>query len=319
MRVPHTIGWGIGLALATAIISGFSIYLNGRVVKLFDDPTLLAAVRNGLVGLTLVLVAAGAGALPAVRTLSGRERLGLLAIGVIGGGIPFALFFEGLALSSSPAAAVIHKTLFLWVAVLAVPFLGERLGALPIAALALLLAGTIVLAPTGSIGTGPGELMILAATLCWAVEAVIARRLLRGRVPATLAAAARMTIGSLTLVAIAALTGGIGGVAAYGIDQWSAIVVTGLLLTGYVLTWYGALQRAPAATVTSVLVVGAVVTTGLQALTTGAAPAPGSLAGNLLLVGGCLLAIVAARTVVGRTVPATAPTWSSPTAPARLG
>ena len=104
MRVPRTIGWGIALALATAIISGFSIYLNGRFVKLFDDPTLLAAVRNGLVGLALVGIALGAGTLPAIRRLSGRERVGLLAIGIIGGGIPFALFFEGLALSTSPAA-----------------------------------------------------------------------------------------------------------------------------------------------------------------------------------------------------------------------
>ena len=93
----------------------------------------------------------GAGSLPAIRRLSGRERLGLLAIGIIGGGIPFALFFEGLALSSSPAAAVIHKTLFLWVAVLAVPFLGERFGLLPIAALVLLLTGTVMLAPAGLI------------------------------------------------------------------------------------------------------------------------------------------------------------------------
>ena len=99
MRVPNTVGWGIALALATAIISGFSVYLNGRFVKLFDDPTLLAAVRNGLVGLVLVGIAVGAGTLPAIRRLSGRERLGLLAIGIIGGGIPFALFFEGLALS----------------------------------------------------------------------------------------------------------------------------------------------------------------------------------------------------------------------------
>ena len=43
------------------IISGFSVYLNGRFVKLFDDPTLLAAVRNGLVGLALVGIAVGAG------------------------------------------------------------------------------------------------------------------------------------------------------------------------------------------------------------------------------------------------------------------
>jgi len=251
MRVPKTIGWGIALALATAIISGFSVYLNGQFVKRFDDPTLLAAVRNGLVGLALVAVAIGAGAIPAIRRLTRREQLGLLAIGVIGGGVPFALFFEGLALSSSPAAAVIHKTLFLWVAVLAVPFLGERLGALPIAALSLLLAGTIMLAPAGTIGTGRGELMILAATWFWAVEVVVARWLLRGTVPASLAAAARMTIGSLTLFAVAATTGGLGGVAAYGTDQWSAIAITSVLLAGYVLAWYGALQRGPATTVAS--------------------------------------------------------------------
>ena len=313
MRVPNTIGWGIALALATAIISGFSIYLNGRFVKLFDDPTLLAAVRNGLVGLALVGIAVGAGTLPAIRRLSGRERMGLLAIGIIGGGIPFALFFEGLALSSSPAAAVIHKTMFLWVVVLAVPFLGERLGALPIAALVLLLTGTVMLAPAGSIGTGPGELMILAATWCWAVEVVVARWLLRGRVPASLAAAARMTIGSLTLFAIAGTSGGLGGVAAYGAEQWTAIAITGALLTGYVLTWYAALQRAPATTVTSVLVVGAVITTGLQAVTSGTAPTAPSLVGNVLLVGGCAAAIVAARMVFGQTARGAAgrAQWSS--------
>lgn len=301
MRVPRTVGWGIALALATALISGISVYLNGRFVKLFDDPTLLAAVRNGLVGLALIGAALVAGTLPAIRRLSGRERLGLLAIGILGGGIPFALFFEGLALSSSPAAAVIHKTLFLWVAVLAVPFLGERLGALPIAALSLLLAGTILLAPAGTIGTGPGELMILAATWCWAVEVVIARWLLRGRVPSSLAAAARMTIGSLTLFAIAGASGGFAGLGGYGPEQWSAIAVTGVLLAGYVTTWYGALQRAPATTVTSVLVLGAVVTTALQSITAGAAPTAPSLIGNLLLVAGCAAAIVATRMVLDRT------------------
>ena len=313
MRVPNTIGWGIGLALATAIISGFSIYLNGRFVKLFDDPTLLAAVRNGIVGLALVGIALGAGTLPAIRRLNRGERLGLLAIGIIGGGIPFALFFEGLALSTSPAAAVIHKTLFVWVAVLAVPLLGERLGALPIAALVLLLTGTVMLAPAGSLGSGPGELMILAATWCWAVEVVIARWLLRGRVPATAAAAARMTIGSLTLFVIAGSSGGLGGVAAYGAEQWTAIAITGALLAGYVLTWYAALQRAPATTVASVLVVGAVITTGLQAVTSGTIPTAPSMLGNVLLVGGCAAAIVAARMALGRTAPSRAGTaqWSS--------
>ena len=67
---------------------------------------------------------------------------------------------------------------------------------------------------------------------------------------------------------------------------------------GYVLTWYAALQRAPATTVTSVLVVGAVITTGLQVITSGTAPTAPSLVGNVLLVGGCAAAIVAARMVL---------------------
>ena len=36
MRVPNTVGWGLGLALATALISGFSVFLNGQFVKLFE-------------------------------------------------------------------------------------------------------------------------------------------------------------------------------------------------------------------------------------------------------------------------------------------
>ena len=53
MRIPNSTAWGVGLAVTTALISGVSVYLTGQYVKLFDDPTLLAAVRNGLVGLVL--------------------------------------------------------------------------------------------------------------------------------------------------------------------------------------------------------------------------------------------------------------------------
>jgi hypothetical protein len=55
-----------------------------------------------------------------------------------------------------------------------------------------------------------------------------------------------------------------------------------MLLTGYVASWYAALQRAPASIVTSVLVVGAVVTGALQAAASGTLP-------RVELVGGYLL------------------------------
>jgi drug/metabolite transporter (DMT)-like permease len=294
MRIPHvpkTTAWGVGLALATALISGVSVWLNGRYVKLFDDPTLLAAVRNGLVGLVLATFALSSGRLGELRALDGRRRLALLAIGVIGGGIPFALFFNGLALSTSPAAALIHKTLFLWVAVLAVVALGERLGWAQLAALGVLLVGTLVLAPSGALGAGVGEAMIVAATLLWAVEVVVVRRVLLTGVSPSLAAAARMVVGSVTLLGLVAASGGLDGLATWGAAQWQAVAITSLLLTGYVATWYGALQRASASLVTSVLVLGVVVTTGLQAWSTGSIPAPTALAGNGLLLAGCLVAI----------------------------
>ena len=306
MRVPNTVGWGLGLALATALISGISVFLNGLFVKMFHDPTLLAAVRNGVVGLVLVAIAIGSGGLRDLRLLSRRQVGGLLVVGVIGGGIAFALFFNGLAASSSPAAAIIHKTLFIWVAALAIPLLGERLGALQVGSLVLLLAGTIVLAPAGSIGAGVGEAMVVAATLLWSVEVIVAKRLLRGDVPVPLVAAARMAIGSAALFAVVGSTGNITGVSEFGASQWLAIGVTSALLTGYVLTWFGALKRAPATSVTSVLVLGAVVTTILQAWNTGGLPASTAATGNLLLVAGGLVAAGAAWLAnrQTRTVPA---------------
>lgn len=294
MRIPNTAGWGIALALMTAVISGISVFLNGRFVKLFDDPTLLAAVRNGLVGLLLVGLAVGSGGLRELRRLDRMQLAGLLAVGVIGGGISFALFFNGLAASSSPAAAIIHKTLFVWVAALAIPLLGERVGVLQVASLVLLLAGTIVLAPAGSIGAGVGEAMVVAATLLWSVEVIVAKRLLRGGVPVSVVAAARMAIGAAALFTVVGATGDLSGVLAFGASQWLFIAVTAALLTGYVLTWFGALRRAPATSVTSVLVLGAVVTTILQSWSTGGLPAPAATGGNLLLLAGGLAAVAAA-------------------------
>jgi drug/metabolite transporter (DMT)-like permease len=294
MRIPNTVGWGLGLALVTALISGVSVFLNGRFVALFDDPTLLAAVRNGLVGFVLVGIAIASGGLAELRRLRWPQRLGLLAVGVVGGGISFALFFNGLALSSSPAAAVIHKTLFVWVAALAIPLLGERVGPLQVASIGLLLAGTLVLAPAGSIGAGVGEAMVVAATLLWSLEVIVAKRLLRNGVSVSLVAATRMAVGSLTLFAIVGATGDPSAVLAFGGQQWLAIAVTTALLAGYVLTWFGALRRAPATSVASVLVVGAVVTTVLQAWWVGGLPAPLATGGNLLLAAGGLVAVGAA-------------------------
>ncbi len=291
MTLPRTARWGIGLAFAAAGISGLAIFLNGLYVKEFPDQTLLAAVRNSLVGLALLGVLAASRRTGELRGLPTRRRLGLLAIGIIGGGIPFALFFTGLAMTSAPGAALIQKTLFVWVALLAMVFLGERLGLAQLGGVAVLLAGTLLVTP-GSLAVGPGEALILVATLFWAVEVLLAKRVL-GDVRTLPTAAARMVIGGLVLVGIVLFNGHLAQLAAWTPRQWLIVAGTGAILLAYVATWYAALRRAPASVVTSVLVVGAVITSGLQVIGTGKVPDAARLGGLALLIVGVVVVLAA--------------------------
>jgi len=308
-RIPAGIGWGAGLALLTALVSGVAIYLNSFAVKQVPDAAVYTTLKNGVAALVL-LVLLGAASRAEVRSLRPRQWGALAILGLIGGSLPFLLFFGGLAQASAPGAAFIHKTLFLWVAVLAVPLLGERLGWAQLAALGLLAVSQLIVAPPTGVRWGTGETMIAAATLLWAVEVVVARRLLgalgSGRIGSNVAAAGRMGFGLVFLAAYLVLTGRLGGIAALDAVAWAWILVTGLLLTAYVATWYAALQRAPATIVTSVLVVGAIVTGTLQTLGSGATLAPTLVAGYALMAAAVagVLFVTARRLRPGAAAPA---------------
>jgi uncharacterized membrane protein len=136
--------------------------------------------------------------------------------------------------------------------------------------------------------------MITAATLLWSAEVVLAKRLLVG-VSAPLLGAARMGLGFVVLVGYLAVSGRLGGLGAISAEALLWIVVTGALLAGYVATWFSALRLAPATSVTSVLVAGAVVTGVLSSLSSGAAPDPRVVLGYLLIVTAVALVVASAR------------------------
>lgn len=285
---------GALLALGTAAISGLAVYLNAFGVKLVPDAAVYTTAKNGVAAIILVALALAAGAGREARTLDGRRQAGLLAIAVIGGSVPFVLFFSGLAVATAPTAAFIHKTMFIWVAVMAVPLLGERLGYLPIAALGILLAGQALIAPPTGMGWGAGETMIAAATILWSIEVVLAKRLLSDVTPQLLGAA-RMGLGLVVLVGYLAISGKVGGLVAISGEAWLWVLVTGGLLAGYVTTWFAALRLAAATTVTSILVVAAVVTGVLTAVSKGTAPDPRVVVGYLLVLAGAgLVALIGA-------------------------
>jgi drug/metabolite transporter (DMT)-like permease len=289
--------WGLGLALGAAAISGVSIFVNGFAVKQLPDPAVYTTLKNGVAALLLVGLAVAVVRPHEIRAIRRVDWTWLAIIGVIGGSVPFVLFFTGLAQASAPSAAFIQKTLFVWVALLAVPLLGERLGWLQLAALGVLLAGqALILQPVG-IAWGSGESLIALATLLWAVETIVARRVLRS-VPSSVVGAARLAFGLVVLVAYLAATGRLGAVAALRPEQWSWVLLAGVLLAAYVGTWFAALQRAPASVVTAVLVLGAPVTAALSAIQTGHLAVGPALGGQALVLAGiAMIAVLAIREI----------------------
>ena len=286
---------GISLAFVTACISGVSIWANGHAVAHFPDATVYTTAKNAVAGaLLLVLLLTPASRGSASPFPVGRHRWpALLAVAVIGGSVPFVLFFEGLKESQATQAAFIQKTLVVWVALLAVPLLKERFRWPHALAIALLIGGQAWLAgKLGTVAFGKGEAMILVATLLWAVEIVFVKHLLRS-IPPSVVGAARMALGTMLLVAWLALTGKLGDLAGLSALQWRWALLTGLLLTAYVATWFAALARAQAVDVTAVLVFGALVTAILSGIVDGAAIGVGGTV--LVAAGSGLMAWAALR------------------------
>lgn len=295
MRGWSTRTTGLALALLTACISGVAVYVNGFGVSRFDDATVYTTAKNLIAALILIAVV-----LPrrAERTAwarpSSKRDWGMLAtVAVIGGSVPFVLFFEGLSRAASADAAFVHKTLVVWVALLAVPLLAERLNLWHIGAIGLLVAGqTLLTTDLASFSFASGEWMILAATLLWSLEFIAAKRVLRD-VGSLTVGAARMAGGVGLLVAFLAVTGRFGDLAGLTAAQWAWSAVVGGILAAFVASWYAALARVQAVDAAAVLVFAAVITAGLSGAFDGATLAPAA-SGLVLITAGTAIAILAA-------------------------
>ena len=295
--LPGTRRAGVALAAATACVSGVAVFVNGYGVRRFPDPTTYTTAKNLVAA---ALLAALALAATAARPVDGLTRprdragwLGLAAVAVVGGSVPFVLFFEGLARASSTDAAFLHKTLVVWVALLAVPLLHERVGVPHVAAIALLVGGQAAMA--GDLTTlrpGSGEAMVLLATLLWSVEVIVVKRTMAPSVSPLTLATARMGGGVVVLLAWAVLRGELAALGGLEPAAWGWALATGALLFLFVATWYAALARAQAVDVTAVLVFGAVITALLERTVNGVAlPDP---VGLVLVAAGTALALLAA-------------------------
>lgn len=307
---------GVVLAGMTALISGLSVFVNSYGVHSIAPPSVYTTAKNLVATFILAAVALMAWSVRRrsrdsiaarfVATTRGpgspqqapgswrswgpARWAGLAYIGIVGGGIAFVLFFEGLADTTATPAAFWRDTLVVWVAVLALVLLRERMAWWNVAAICVLVVGQVAMAGgVGHLAADRGELLVLAATLLWAVEVVVAKFLLRDVSPAALGLV-RMGIGALTLIMYLAATGTLHVLTAFHSTQVEWALLTGLLLAAYVGSWMTALARARAVDVTSVLVGSALITALLQAAAGTISLAPQAL-GLLLVTAGASVVI----------------------------
>ncbi len=288
---------GIIFVLATAIISGVSIYINSLGVK-FANPYVFAGMKNLLVGLVFFSLIMAVKEWKLLKRLSQKDWRRLVLIGLIGGAIPFLLFFKGMSMTIAAQGSFIHKTLFIYVGFLAIVFLKEKLNKSLLIGLGALLFGNILFLGIKPQGLGWGDGLILLATLFWAVEIIIAKKALKKLSP-RIVAWGRMFFGSIFIMLFLLSTGQIGSIFAYNPEQWKWIVITSVFLLAYVFTFYHGLKYVRASVATAVLALGAPITGLITLVAKGEiAWAPQKIWGFGLIVVGILL-VIGWRTLMG--------------------
>ncbi len=279
---------GYSLAILAALISGFSIFLNYFGASGMNA-VLFAALKNSLVAMALfsLLVLLRE---KEIKKIKNKKAIGKLAlIGLIGGSIPFALFFTALRSAGPLTAGFVHKTLFIWAAIFAVVLLRERIDKKFLAGAALLFAGNLlVFAPSFEFSIP--LLMVLIATLLWGLESVVSKHALKELSGSTVAFG-RMFFGSAFLLLFFSFTGGVSSAFSLSMQQIQWTILTSAFLFLYVFAYYNALKRLPVHKATSALLLAQPITASLSFLFLGKQIALAEGLGMLLVVSGAMTII----------------------------
>lgn len=274
---------GLFLVLGTAVISGFSIFINKYSVSVIN-PYIFTGLKNVLVAIFLSGLILGIGDWKNLKKLT-KKQWGLLsAIGLVGGSIPFLLFFKGLSLTNAAQGSFIHKTMFVFVAVLALVFLKEKIDKKFLIGGLFLMLGNFLLLKTLSFSFNQGALLIFLATLFWAVENVISKYVLK-ELAGKIVSWGRMFFGSVFILFFLMLTGQLSLISQLNLRQFNWAVITSVILLGYVLTWYNGLKFIPVSQATIILTLGSPITTLLNYVSGSAINGKEILAGIFVVLG----------------------------------
>jgi len=259
MYMKKLLNNGIIFAFCTAFVSGISNVVNKIAVSGITDPVVHTTGKNLIVGLMLLFMLLLRRKSIRFSSVQKNDYISLIGIAIIGGAVPFYLFFTALSHIPVINSSLIHKSLVFWVALLAIPLLGEKLQFGHIVGLLIIFFANYMLGSFSGFTFGTYEWMALMATLFWAFEQIIAKKVLH-HIDPDIVSGARMIGGSVILLISLVFTGKILQLTHVQPMQWGMIAITASTLFLYVVTWYRALLMNSVITTAVILTSATIVT-----------------------------------------------------------
>ncbi|KPJ57342.1 hypothetical protein AMJ49_01975 [Parcubacteria bacterium DG_74_2] len=276
---------GYILVFLTAIISGFAIFINKFGVSVVN-PYIFTWLKNFTVSLLLTGLLWALKDLRALKNLTKKQWFLLVIIGLIGGSIPFLLFFKGLSLTTASQGAFLHKTMFIYVTFLAAIFLKEKIDKRFLFGGFLLILGNLFLLKKLPYSISQGDLLVFLATLFWAIENTISKYALRLKaLQGRIVAWGRMFFGSLFIFLFLLISQQTPLIVGLTLKQISWVLIMAIILFGYVMTWYTGLKYIPVSQATVILLLGSPITTLLSLIFGGKVNFQEILSGVLIIFG----------------------------------
>ncbi|MFH1256334.1 MAG: DMT family transporter [Candidatus Diapherotrites archaeon] len=291
---------GLQLVFLTAIISGFSIFLNKFGVQ-ETNPFIYTFLKNLVVAALLFSVILLFKDFKALKALSRKQWAKLFAIGAIGGSVPFLLYFYALKLTSAVNAGFIHKTIFIFASLMALFFLKEKLSKWFVLGAGLLLAANFILFSKIS-SFNYADLLILGAVVFWAAENVLSKHVLE-ELSGNVVAFGRMFFGSALILSFLLISGNFSALGEIGVPQIEWILLTSALLFGYVFTYYNGLKHISVSSATAILLLGQPITAVLSMVFLQKTISAQEAMAFVLLVSGIALIVFSSRLLTSLKAP----------------
>lgn len=288
--------WALILSVALLYAGG---WIAAEAALRSIAPFTLASLRFITAGLVLVAIARWRGS-----SLGLSDLRSILAIALIGVALAHALIYTGLRLAPAADGVVLSTALTpALVAVLAIPFLRERLSARGWIGVAISAAGvSAVILDAGSVARGGGsdadrligDILVMGGIVATALYTIIGRVALRSGSPIGVVGSTTL-IGGLALAPLAILEAANGTAQAWTVEAWAAFLY--LTIPSAVLSavlYYTLIRRSGAAKASLVAYVVPVIVLAWSIVVQGDPPSLARLLGATLAIVGVRLVLSAA-------------------------